>query len=237
MEQPLDVLAVAEQRQQRCKDGEADVGPVVGIAAQQHSDAEGVDHGHGDGAQRHVAGEGRDEHHHGGEADAQPGVDGQDHAQGGRDALAALEFEERREVVAQDGRGAADQQAHVPRQIPAQLRRDEGLQAVAHQRQHAGQPAQVAQHVGGAGVAAAHLADVLDAVELRNQDAHGDVAQQIADHGDQQILEPDSHCFSFFRILLQLQDARHCSSFFFSRRMKRSGVPSKPKDLRNCFSR
>ena len=56
------------------------------------------------------------------------------------------------------------------------------LQTIAYQRQNAGQPAQGAQHVCGAAVAAADLADVLYAEDLGDQHPRGYAAQKVTDN-------------------------------------------------------
>ena len=82
------------------------------------------------------------------------------HASGGGDALAALEAQEYREEVAEEGceaccwrRDSADSEAR--RETLGQPHREPALEGVADQREGGGELVAAAQHIGGARIAGA----------------------------------------------------------------------------------
>ena len=112
-------------------------------------------------------------------------VDPGEYAERGGHALAAVEAQEEREHVAEEG-GQPGERGDVRLEAEAQRRphRQPALERVAEQGEHGRGLVAAAQHVGRAGVARAVLARIFQAEQAAGDDREGNGAEQVG--GDDQ---------------------------------------------------
>ena len=131
------------------------------------------------GSQRHNASQqhsgGKDRQHN----QKHPPIERQNHSGGAHDALAALEPIVHRKNVPQHSHAAGIERRLRPNQPSSHPHGQNGLEPVAQHHQQRLMRAKIPQRVGGAGVAASHLPDILVVKQFGYCDRGAERAQQI----------------------------------------------------------
>ncbi len=158
-----------------------------------------------DGGERRIAEEDGDDQPGRERRQPQPGLEREDHARGRGHALAALEAEEHRVQVAQEGRQAHQRHRAVAQAIglTPPLHRHHGqpaLEGIEQQGDDGRRLVARAQHVGGARVLAAVGARVVQPHEAAHQHGEGQRADQVGgQRGQQGVGHEESSSFSWGR--------------------------------------